>query len=180
MRGKRFRDVIFSIHRYIGLVIGLLLILIGITGSLLVFHSDIDDWIVSQQFGVVIPQGQPISIDRTVEIAQAAHPQWKAGSVSIPKSDRHPFNVVMEEPDANPDIYLDGTHQVFVNPYTAEVMGDRLERFSYYRFLLNLHYSLFALTAWGDFDRNCSFVSPNCSNDRYFVVVWLAQTFSRI
>ncbi|AFY87373.1 Propeptide PepSY amd peptidase M4 [Chroococcidiopsis thermalis PCC 7203] len=143
MRAKRLRNLIFSIHRYIGLAVGLILILIGITGSLLVFHSDIDDWIVSQQFGVVIPQGQPISIDRTLEIAQAAHPQWKAVSVSIPKSDRHPFHVVMEEPNANPDIYLDGAHQVFVNPYTEKVMGDRLERFSYYRFLLNLHYRLF-------------------------------------
>lgn len=143
MKAKTIRNQIFILHRYIGLVVGLLLILIGITGSLLVFHSDIDDWIVARQFGTVISQGQTISIDRAVEIAGVAHPQWKAVSVSLPKSDRHPFNVVMDEPNANPDIYLDGAHQVFVNPYTEKVMGDRLERFTYYRFLLNLHYRLF-------------------------------------
>jgi hypothetical protein len=34
-------------------------------------------------------------------------------------------------------------YSIFVNPYTGEVLGDRVERFSYYRFLLNLHYRLF-------------------------------------
>jgi uncharacterized iron-regulated membrane protein len=47
----------------------------------------------------------------------------------------------MTSPDANPKVYLDGSKEVFVNPYTGVIMGDRPERTSFYRLFLNLHYS---------------------------------------
>ncbi|MGH2415275.1 MAG: PepSY domain-containing protein [Microcystaceae cyanobacterium] len=41
------RNIIFTLHRYLGLVAGLVLI-IGLTGSLLVFPREIDQSRVSQ------------------------------------------------------------------------------------------------------------------------------------
>jgi hypothetical protein len=40
MNRKKLRDIVFYLHQYIGFFVGLLLILIGLTGSLLVFEQD--------------------------------------------------------------------------------------------------------------------------------------------
>lgn len=140
----RLRNFIFVLHRTIGLAIGLLLIIVGLTGSLLVFHHEIDRWIVSRQFGTVIPQEQLLPIDRVVEITRAAYPNWKIEEITFPNDDLHPLKLGFAESDANSEkYYSDETHEVFVNPYTGQVMGERVYLFTYYRFLLNLHSDLF-------------------------------------
>lgn len=48
MHSKILRQVLFSLHRYIGLAVGLLLAFIGLTGSLLVFESEIDHWLTER------------------------------------------------------------------------------------------------------------------------------------
>lgn len=40
MQYKQLRDLVFPLHRYIGLVVGLIVIVIGLTGSLLVSTPD--------------------------------------------------------------------------------------------------------------------------------------------
>jgi uncharacterized iron-regulated membrane protein len=62
MNTRRLRNLTFQFHRYIGLAVGLLLIIVGITGSILVFQREIDRAIVAQQFGVIEPQGERMSI----------------------------------------------------------------------------------------------------------------------
>ncbi|MEH2180966.1 PepSY-associated TM helix domain-containing protein [Nostoc sp.] len=41
MTSKTVRKVIFGLHRYIGLGVGLIALVVGLTGSLLVFHTEI-------------------------------------------------------------------------------------------------------------------------------------------
>lgn len=55
MKSKQLRDVTFVLHRYLGLAIGLMLIFVGLTGSLLVFQDELNDLLIAQQFGQVIP-----------------------------------------------------------------------------------------------------------------------------
>jgi uncharacterized iron-regulated membrane protein len=43
MNAKSFRNRIFTLHRYLGLVVGLIAIVVGLTGSLLVFHTEISN-----------------------------------------------------------------------------------------------------------------------------------------
>lgn len=144
MKAKELRDLIFKLHRYIGLAVGLLLVLIGLTGSLLVFHSEIDDLITSQQFGRVTPVGQSLSPEKILEISQAAYPDWQAFGIEIPEDSHHPYKLNMSAANANSQIYLDGRYEIFINPYTGYIMGDRPERYTFYRLILNLHYRLFA------------------------------------
>ncbi|NJM90406.1 MAG: PepSY domain-containing protein [Hydrococcus sp. RU_2_2] len=148
MGTKRLRDILFFVHRYLGLGFGLILILIGITGSLLVFHHEIEDWLISQRYEIVVPQGQPISVDKAVEIAKSAYPSWQIDELSLPKDNRHPLMLGFVAPDVNPNLYEHGFYKVLVNPYTGEVMGNFATRFTFYRFLLNLHYRLFLPGEW--------------------------------
>ena len=143
MATKRVRNLAFYLHRYLGLVLGLLLIFIGITGSLLIFEREIENFSVSRQFGNVIPQEQAVSLDRVTENARSTYPDWDIEYIKWSENPQKPLTLRMVERDINPNIYMDGEHQVFIDPYTGNVLGDRIERYTYYRFLLNLHYRLF-------------------------------------
>ncbi len=145
MNTKQIRNLAFYLHRYLGLALGLLLILIGITGSLLVFEREIDPWLVSRQIGTIAPQAEMIKSDRIFKTVQAAYPDWKIDYLSWSGKEKEPLKVATTTPDSKDEagVYLHGIHTIFVNPYTGEIFGDRAERFSYYRFLLNLHYRLF-------------------------------------
>ena len=143
MKSKRIRNLAFYLHRYLGLVLGWLLILIGITGSLLIFNQEIENFTIARQFGSVIPQEQTISIDRVTEIARSTYPDWDLEYIKYPKNPQQPLTLRMTEREINSNIYMDGEHQVFINPYRGKVLGDRVERYTFYRFLLNLHYRLF-------------------------------------
>lgn len=143
MATKRVRNLAFYLHRYLGLALGLLLILIGITGSLLIFEREIENFIISRQFDTVISQEQTVSLDRIVENAQTTYPDWDIEYIKWSENPQKPLTLRMVERDINPNIYMDGEHQVFIDPYTGKVFGDRIERYTYYRFLLNLHYRLF-------------------------------------
>ena len=143
MATKQVRNLAFYLHRYLGLVLGLLLILIGITGSLLIFEREIENFSISRQFGNVIPQEQIVSLDRVAENAQTTYPDWDIEYIKWSQNPQKPLTLRMVVRDVNPYVYLDGEHQVFIGPYTGKVLGDRVERYTYYRFLLNLHYRLF-------------------------------------
>jgi uncharacterized iron-regulated membrane protein len=144
MHPKLLRQVFFSTHRYIGLAIGLLLAFIGITGSLLVFEPEINHWLTELQFGQVVPQAQRLAPEQLLTLAKAAYPSLKPVSLDFPNQPAQPFKLRMDSPQANPKVYLDGSYEVFLNPYSGKVLGDRPERYSFYRLLLNLHYRLFA------------------------------------
>ena len=143
MATKRVRNLAFYLHRYLGLALGLLLILIGITGSLLIFEREIENFTLERQFGTVIPQEQTVSLDRVAENAKTTYPDWNIEYIKWSENPQKPLTLRMVEQEINPQIYMDGEHQVFIDPYTGKVFGDRVERYTYYRFLLNLHYRLF-------------------------------------
>ncbi|KAB8331050.1 PepSY domain-containing protein [Scytonema tolypothrichoides VB-61278] len=140
MNYKQFRDFIFYIHRYLGLIVGLLLIIVGLTGSLLVFQREIDQFLVTQQFGQVIPQGQRVPIEsvvETVKTAYASQPELKLLSMNTLPDAHLPYRVWLEGPD-------DTRRQVFVNPYTGAIMGSRQWERTLIGFTFKLHYELLA------------------------------------
>ena len=60
MQSIKFRKLTVILHRYIGIVVGLILIVVGLTGSLLVFNTEIQQFMVAQKFGSVVPQKQRV------------------------------------------------------------------------------------------------------------------------
>jgi uncharacterized iron-regulated membrane protein len=41
--------------------VGIILVIVGLTGSLLVFEHEMDEWAIQQRFGHVVPQEQRLS-----------------------------------------------------------------------------------------------------------------------
>ncbi|MEH2085040.1 MAG: PepSY-associated TM helix domain-containing protein [Nostoc sp.] len=63
MTYKNLRNFVFALHRYIGLGVGLIAIIVGLTGSLLVFQSEIIAVQRHHQIGTIIPQGEMLPIE---------------------------------------------------------------------------------------------------------------------
>jgi uncharacterized iron-regulated membrane protein len=59
MKSKRIRDVVFIVHRYIGLAVGILAAAIGLTGSLLILHNFWHNYLFAERVALV---GERLSI----------------------------------------------------------------------------------------------------------------------
>lgn len=137
MKSRKLRNLAFTLHRYIGLAVGIILVIVGLTGSLLVFQHEMDEWAIQQRFGYVVPQEQRLStatLVDNVKVAYANHRDWQVGQVQmLPKQEV--YTVRLNRPDET-------QWEVFVNPYTGVIMGDRQREAALFNRVLELHYAL--------------------------------------
>lgn len=140
MKSKTLRNVTFSLHRYVGLFVGLLLIIIGLTGSLLVFEKEIDHFLTDQQFGRIIPQEQRVPIESVVDTVKAAfsdRPDLKIASINTLPGLEEPYKIWLKSPDEK-------WTEAIVNPYTDKILGTRQWENTLIGFTFDLHYRLLA------------------------------------
>lgn len=140
MRPLKLRSFAFYLHRYIGLVAGLLLIIVGLTGSLLVFADEIDHFLLTRQIGHITPQGERVSIESvldTVKVAYSDRPELEPSVIrTMPKPDI-PYQVLLKSPQ-------DKRTEVNINPYTGVIMGSRMWDYTFRTLTFKLHYQLLA------------------------------------
>lgn len=139
MKSKKLRDLTFTLHRYIGLAVGLILVIVGLTGSLLVFEKEIDHFLLNLQIEHIVPQGERVSIESVVDTVKAAYADakdLKIASINMlpPES---PYKVWLKSP-------ADKWTEVFVNPYTGKILGTRQSENTLIGFTFKLHYQLLA------------------------------------
>ncbi len=131
------RNLVFQLHRYLGLLVGGILVIVGLTGSLLVFRPELDAQIIQQRFGTVTAQTQVLPVDQLVDTVKATypnHPDWKVGQVDM-LPDHGFYTIRLNRPDET-------QWEVFVNPYTGKVIGDRQRETAFFNRILELHYAL--------------------------------------
>lgn len=138
--------------------------LIGLTGSLLVFHLEIDEWLNPHLLLVAARQEssaayRPIE-ELTAAVMKAVPPGSRLTFGQYPRHDgvAYRWNVLVPPtPEAKAPMELE-MHHVFVDPYRAEVIGSRLVRpaglggavpRTFIGFVFALHYALL-LPRFGD------------------------------
>jgi uncharacterized iron-regulated membrane protein len=139
MKTLKIRHFIFYLHRYIGLFIRLILVIVGLTGSLLVFSHELDQIIIQQRFGQVIPQAQPLplrAIADKIKTTYSDRPDFK-----LAQFDLHPHAKAYRIRLRNSE---DKDLEVFVNPYSGEILGDRLRESAFFNRVVELHYTFLA------------------------------------
>lgn len=114
----RGRKVWLTFHRWLGIVLGVIIAAIGVSGSALVFEREIDTALYPQLLQVE-PTGALLPFDDIVQAAANAYPGWSPYFFQRRSDDpRESFKVVLRD-EAKTE------KQVFVNPYTAQVLGER-------------------------------------------------------
>lgn len=120
----RARAIIRVAHRRTAIVLGLLVLTMTTSGSLLLFKGEIDKLARPAKFHAT-RSAHPISPQRALATVQRARPQFGATSVNWNQG-------VWEVPSK------DGTRFVTVDPGTGRILGERGE-IGFFAFLENLH-----------------------------------------
>lgn len=119
------RKLALTIHSTIGLVLGAIFVVIGLSGSILAFRQPLDEWLNANMMRVMVPEdGAFRPLDEILAAARAAAPpDGVPERLSAPRTSGLAAAVtfVVTTDDLETDF-----HQIFVDPYTAKVTGQRL------------------------------------------------------
>lgn len=130
---KTLRYVSLVLHRYLGLIVGAVMVVTSVTGSVLVFRHEIDAWLNPDLLHVT-PRGETVSIDEVTASVRRTFPGDAPRLIQLPTDEHRPYKVWLAET---------GRH-VFVDPYDGAVLGSRGEREGLMGWLFALHVDLLA------------------------------------
>ena len=131
----KFRNLILKLHGSIGIVMGLLLVAISLSGAGIVFHEEMDH-ALNRSLWSVTPQTEQVSLDAMITSVQANHPDLPVGFIQAPKTPAESYVFNQQTPHER-------RLQTFVDPYTGKVLGSRIWEYSFTGFLYTLHHDLF-------------------------------------
>lgn len=125
--GVTARQFNLWIHRYVGLGTAVFLLITALTGVLLAFEESLDNWF-NHKLAYVEPQtSQPLSIAQLHDQVVATFPQKKFSSMPVEIEPNHAvvFNVDRDRSKSTHPTNTPTFQQVFVNPYTGDIIGTR-------------------------------------------------------
>lgn len=139
-RGRKFWLVW---HLYLGLSLGLVFAVAGLTGSLLVFYIELDEMLNRE---LVITEEQagrsPLAYETLLQAIKANHPQRNgAWRLELPRHAKAMLMARYYQPEETKDKHF-APLIVWVNPYTAEVVSSRFWGEFLMTWVYDLHYAL--------------------------------------
>lgn len=132
----RLRPLVRRVHFILTATLGLLVVLAGVSGSVLVFRAEIDA-ALNPELLRVEPGAAAAPLAEVVEAAREAVPDAVVGALRMPRRTDEPVEVWMRTPE-EPEILA------YVDPYSARVLGHRGAEDSAMGWLFHLHAELLA------------------------------------
>ncbi len=144
MNKIRWRKAWFQVHKWIGLLLAVLIIPISLTGAALVWHDALDRALNPKRFAV---SGQALlPLDRYVAAARArAAPGDRVASITLPEDGHGPVAVTIAtapKPGAKPQGGPPARTTVFLDPPSARVLDVANNRAGLVRTMHVIHGSL--------------------------------------
>lgn len=130
----KLRNLGLIIHRWLGIVLGVIFLVIGVTGSALVFYREINSWL-NPRLMQVLPQGESLDIEVLIKNVHSAFPNYPIHSIVFPRDPSGIYQMALALPQ---DEWLD----VFLNPYTGAILGTQQWGHTLMSFIYSLHMSL--------------------------------------
>lgn len=126
------RKVVSKLHLYTGLAIGLLLILSGLTGSMLVFREEIEALVYPELMNT-ISRDERVTLQAVLETVQHAHPQDKPLFIRMP---RNPEQSILVKMNNAHDLF------VYVDPSSGRILGEHRQEETFTGWIALLHTEL--------------------------------------
>ncbi|HEX7864967.1 MAG TPA: PepSY-associated TM helix domain-containing protein [Variovorax sp.] len=151
------RLMLVALHRWAGLLMVAFLFVAGVTGAVISWDHEIDEWLNphltdARATGPALPS---LELARQIE---ARHPQVQVSSVPMAAEPGHSlaFGVQARVDPATGQPFKPGFNQVFIDPASGEELGRRewgavwpISKENFVSFLYVLHYSLHLPKVWG-------------------------------
>ena len=171
------RALLVVLHRWFGLFIAGFLIIAGLTGALISWDHELDEWLNPHLFEAQ-SQGEPLPMLELVRRVEEADPRVRASFFPLAAEPGHNAEIWVDaqvNPDTGRRYELDYDH-VFVDPVSGDIVGQRLwGKISLHpehlmSFLYKLHFTLH-LPDWKGIDRWGIWLMGIAA------LVWLFDTF---
>lgn len=129
-------------HFWAGLIITPVLIVVALSGAVYVFHEELDRWAAPELHTVAPPaDATRLAYSARLAAARTALPaEWEFDAFTESADPRAADVFVFERGEGDAHVH----RQVFVDPYTARVLGDRDFDRSFFVVALKLHRTLLA------------------------------------
>ncbi|CZE45934.1 PepSY-associated TM helix domain-containing protein [Campylobacter geochelonis] len=126
------KKVLLKLHLYLGLVFGVIIAVIGVSGAFISYQSEILE-VLNKSSIKVVPQTTTISLDKMALNVQKLYPNSPITGVYVysDKSRSVRFSVAVEPGKR-------GIKNVFVNPYNGEILPQYRYQ-GFFNFMLNVH-----------------------------------------
>ncbi|MDO9051394.1 MAG: PepSY-associated TM helix domain-containing protein [Methylotenera sp.] len=166
-------------HRWLGLITAIFLFITGLTGAVISWDHELDDWLNDHLMVVAPTSNDALPIFQLVQQVEMRYPQLKV--VSVPLNMGAGKSVMLGvAPILNPatqQSYDLGFNEIFLNPYTGHELGKRdrgavwpLSKENFVSFLYRLHFSLH-IPEFAGIDRWGIWLLG------VIAIVWLVDTF---
>lgn len=112
---KLFRKIVFWSHLIAGVIAGVVILIMSVTGAILAFQPQIE-WLIERKARTVQPPeggAQRIDAKTLLERVQAAKPNLKPSGLTI-----------QSNPNASAALAAGREGTIYVNPYTGEITGE--------------------------------------------------------
>ncbi len=134
---KARRKLWLKVHLYLGLIVGMLFVLQGLTGSINVFYRELDE-IIYPELEVSEPGQYHRPWDELLAIVKVAYPSREgAWILLLPRYPNAMLSALNTEPTSQERL------MVYVNPYTGEIVSSRHFGETFGTWVYSLHGDLF-------------------------------------
>jgi uncharacterized iron-regulated membrane protein len=141
LAARRTRKVVVFLHLCTGLVLGLYFSLLGLTGSALIFKSELHRVFKPSLYYVVPPENSSrLSLDKLAQVFKDNHPDISIASLGLPVVAKDVLIVGYRA--AGSGQKKGQSMQALINPYTGNVIAEQLSGGWFFRTLHNLHAKL--------------------------------------
>jgi uncharacterized iron-regulated membrane protein len=136
------------LHRYAGLAMTVCLIIVGLTGSLLAFNSELERVFAPQLFAVPQSGVAPLDLATLAERAEALVPQARVSGVTYSETDQVSIDFEARKNPLTGQPYDLGFTEFFVDPWTGKELGRRIRAdlsqglINLMTFIYELHWTL--------------------------------------
>ncbi|WP_422082596.1 PepSY-associated TM helix domain-containing protein [Ulvibacterium sp.] len=139
------KNLLWRIHSWMGLYAGVIIAFLSLTGAAALFRMEIDE-ALNPSLYLVEKESTRMTLNAIVSEVTEAHPDKELFEVYVPTEATGTYNLRLMAKNA-PRIFP-VFWEVFVNPYTGEILGERnyYKTFNYY--LRNLHVRFYE-AFWG-------------------------------
>ena len=121
MRFAAIRKILFQVHMWVGLVLGLLLVALGLSGSVLVYDDVIAEFLAPPPHATA--QGAPLPLDRIIAAARASTTARGPAAVTPAREAGVPAMVRIGAAGRGGGARRTPATQIYVDPVSGAVLG---------------------------------------------------------
>lgn len=153
---SKVNRVITWLHLWLGLISGIIVVIVSITGCLFAFQTEITEWVHKKELFITPPaqQTRTLPMDVLTRKAEEALGPGKPATYITTYADPHRAWEFMAYKEGNLNALtfpgeVDYYESAFVNPYTGEITGTIDYMHNFFVIVKYIHWSLYLSTKYG-------------------------------